>query len=114
MAQQELTWTKAIDKILAESATPLHYREITERIIAQSLRASLGATPAATVNAQIAASIKRLGSDSPYLRVGRGTFALRRQGEQTVIAQTKLTPDVIDSEEIEPQYDIITSFGMFW
>ena len=47
----DLTWRKAIDKVLGESTKPLHYNEITERIIADGLRKSLGATPAATVNA---------------------------------------------------------------
>lgn len=61
----ELTWRKAIDKVLGSSATPLHYNEITERIISEDLRKNLGATPAATVNAQITASIKHDGDSSP-------------------------------------------------
>jgi hypothetical protein len=28
----ELTWQKAIQKVLAASSGPLHYKEITERI----------------------------------------------------------------------------------
>ena len=74
----ELTWRQAIEKILAASATPLHYNEITERIIADRLRKSLGATPSATVNAQLSASIKRDGVQSPYIRVAKGTFALAK------------------------------------
>lgn len=114
MADQELTWPKAIDKILLSSATPLHYKEITERIIAQSLRKSLGATPAATVNAQIANSIKQKGDASPYVRVAKGTFALRSRASSLPVSLPKLTPDVVETDEDEPQYDIITSFGMFW
>jgi hypothetical protein len=30
------------------------------------------------------------------------------------IVPAKLTPDVSESEEIEEQYEIVTSFGMFW
>lgn len=114
MADPELTWPKAIYRILASTATPLHYREITERIISQSLRKSLGATPAATVNAQIANSIKQKGDASPYIRVAKGTFALRKPAPNVPVTLPKLTPDVIEPEEDEPQYDIITSFGMFW
>jgi hypothetical protein len=114
MATEELTWPKAITKVLGASATPLHYKEITERIIAQGLRKSIGATPAATVNAQIANSIKHQGDTSPYVRVAKGTFALRGSapGADPVVA--KLTPDVAESEEEEEQYEIVTSFGMFW
>ena len=39
----DLTWRKAIDKVLGESTRPLHYNEITERIIADGLRSKLGA-----------------------------------------------------------------------
>ncbi|HEX72930.1 MAG TPA: hypothetical protein ENN65_06410 [Candidatus Hydrogenedentes bacterium] len=68
-----MTWRKAIDKVLGSSPTPLHYNEITQRIIEEGLRQKLGATPAATVNAQIAVSIKREGAKSPYIRVSNET-----------------------------------------
>lgn len=112
----ELTWRKAIDTVLGASANPLHYNEITERIIADGLRQNLGATPAATVNAQISSSIKRQGNSSPYVRVAKGTFTLAKKGTASIAATSKpkLTPDVNESEEDEEQYDIVTSFGMFW
>ncbi len=110
----ELTWRKAIDKVLGSSSTPLHYNEITERIISEGLRQNLGATPSATVNAQISSSIKHDGGSSPYLRVSKGTFAMRAGASGVPIVSPKLTPDVSESEESEEQYEIITSFGMFW
>lgn len=111
---KELTWKKAIDKVLGASSTPLHYNDITERIIADGLRHSLGATPAATVNAQISSSIKHDGATSPYLRVSKGTFTMRAGGDTDAITPRKLTPDVPESEDEEEQYEIVTSFGMFW
>jgi hypothetical protein len=114
MQQPELTWPKAIDKVLAASPTPLHYKEIAERIIAQELRTSLGATPAATVNASIASSIKLKGDASPYVRIGRGIFTLRNRSGSVTPTLAKLTPDIVESEDSEPQYEVITSFGMFW
>jgi len=109
-----MTWRKAIDKVLSSSTTPLHYNEITERIISDGLRKKLGATPAATVNAQISASIKHDAGSSPYVRVSKGTFAMRAQPSSKGTIPTKLTPEIIESEESEEQYEIITSFGMFW
>lgn len=112
---KELTWRQAIDQVLAAAATPLHYNEIAERIIASKLRSSLGATPSATVNAQISSSIKHDGNSSPYIRVSRGTFALSKaKAAGTPVAKAKLTPTVEESEESEAQYEIISSFGMFW
>lgn len=110
----EMKWRKAIDKVLASSATPLHYNEITERIISEGLRKNLGATPAATVNAQISNSIKHDGESSPYVRVSRGTFAMRTDVRGASVVSPKLTPDVAESEELEEQYEVVTSFGMFW
>ena len=109
----EMTWRKAIDKVLGESTKPLHYNEITERIISDGLRKQLGATPAATVNAQISASIKHYGEKSPYVRVSKGTFALKSGAIPGTTIPPKLTPDISESEE-EEQYEIISSFGMFW
>jgi len=111
---KELTWRKAIDKVLASSPRPLHYNEITEQIIAESLRTSVGATPAATVSAQISTSMKREGENSPYVRVSKGIFTLKDRASVSAVIPKKLTPEVIESEEEEEQYDIITSFGMFW
>lgn len=110
----EMTWRKAIDKVLAASATALHYNEITERVISEGYRKSLGATPAATVSAQISASIKHDGNSSPYVRVAKGTYALRDSSRVATATTPKLTPEVAESEESEEQYDIVTSFGMFW
>ena len=111
----ELTWRQAIEKVLGSSATPLHYNEITERIISNGLRKSLGATPSATVNAQISASIKRDGERSPYMRVAKGTFTLAKSNSTPALAtKGKLTPSIPESDESEEQYDIVSSFGMFW
>ena len=108
---KELTWKKAIDKILNSSSKALHYNEITERIIEEGLRKSLGATPSATVIAQISKSIKDKGELSPYIRVDKGTFIMRTGiiNKPTV----KFTSEITESEE-EEQYSIVTSFGMFW
>jgi hypothetical protein len=110
----ELTWKKAIDKVLGSSPTPLHYKEITEKIISEGFRKNLGATPAATVIAKISASIKHDGESSPYIRVSKGTFAMRVGASSIPVVPQKLTPDVSESEDSEEQYEIITSFGMFW
>jgi len=110
----ELTWLKAIDKVLGSSPRPLHYNEITQQIIAEGLRASLGATPAATVNAQISRSIKHDANSSKYIRVSKGTFAMRGGSSPAETIAPKLTPEISESEEAEEQYEIISSFGMFW
>lgn len=115
MSKKEMTWRAAIDNVLSASPTALHYQEIAKKIIAQGLRTSLGATPAATVNAQISTSIKKEGEQSPYVRVDKGTFMLKESSQGTAIAPPIQQELVGEPEEVdEEQYDIVTSFGMFW
>ena len=103
---QQMKWRDAIVKVLSEADGPLHYNEITERIVAAELRDSLGATPAATVGAQITASIKHDGDGSPFARAGKGIFTLRNTG-----VAPKATAVAVEDEQ---QYEVISSFGMFW
>jgi len=118
---KELTWKEAIDVVLKASSKPLHYQEITQRIIADGLRQNLGVTPADTVNAQISASIKKLGTSSPYVRTDKGTFAMRTalasslKLSKAVPAKASIarTP-VVAVDDSDEQYGIVTAFGMFW
>lgn len=110
---KDITWKKAIDRVLAASAEPLHYNDIAERIVSEGLRKNLGATPPSTVAAHITTSIKQEGDSSPYVRVSKGTYTLRDR-KPASISKPKLTPEVTESDEDEEQYDLITSFGMFW
>ena len=107
---RQLTWADAIERVLADATTPLHYTEITDRIVAEGLRTSLGATPAATVGAIISASIKHEKAKSPYVRVGKGVYALATSGFKAP-EPTEAEPEV---DEVEEQYAVVSSFGMFW
>lgn len=107
---KELTWRKAIEKVLSEAAGALHYKDLTDKIIEEGLRISLGATPSRTVNAHITTAIKNEGEGCPFQKIGKGLFIWKATGsEQKHIAPVKET-----EEEEEVQYDIISSFGMFW
>jgi len=108
---KEPTWKEAVARVLGESSQPLHYTAIAERIIELGLRKNLGATPASTVNAIIATSIKHDGNDTPYVRVAKGTFALAKQNPSLENSSEDL---VAPDDDQEPQYAIVTSFGMFW
>lgn len=110
----DMKWRDAIDKVLGDATTPLHYKDIAERIMSQEMRRNMGATPAATVNAIVTSSIKTEGDSSPYVRVSRGTFAMKSRG--TMRAEERHAPavDMSELEDEEAQYEIVSSFGMFW
>jgi HB1/ASXL restriction endonuclease-like protein with HTH domain len=106
---KELSWNKAIEKVLSDAPSALHYKEITDKIISDGHRKNLGATPAATVRSLLATGVTNRGSDCPFRKVGRGLYEWRRDG----FLPTQTTSLLIEEED-EPQYEIITSFGMFW
>ena len=111
---KELTWKQAINKVLATSQEALHYKEITELIISDRLRTNLGATPSATVNAQITNSIKKLGDKSPYVRVAKGVFTLTKKTEPANDRKGSVQAIAGAHGNSEEQYEIVSSFGMFW
>ncbi|WP_292977025.1 HTH domain-containing protein [Nitrosomonas sp.] len=113
----EKSWKEAIKRVLKESSIPLHYTEISEQILSQGYYGTEGATPAATVNAQIASSIKHDGAKSPFIRVGKGIFALKN----SPIAETspvdipkQAKSEALNESDIESSESIIHSFGMYW
>lgn len=62
--------------VLRDSGGPLHYEEITKRVLARGLWTTTGKTPWATVNASIAVDIKERGTDSRFIRVSPGMYGL--------------------------------------
>jgi hypothetical protein len=108
---KELTWRKAIEKVLSEASGAIHYKDLTERIIQDGLRSSLGATPSATVSAHLTTAIKEEGVACPFQKIGRGLYIWKAKAG---ITQLPPPQQGESEEEEEEQYDIITSFGMFW
>jgi hypothetical protein len=111
----EKSWKAAIKRVLMESDAPLHYTEISEQILARGYYETDGATPAATVNAQLSSSVKHDGDKSPFIRVGKGIFSLRGETVSATLPGNKTKnqlPEV--APEDESSDSIIQSFGMYW
>jgi len=90
----------ATEKILREAAEPLHYGEITERILAQDLWPTEGKTPDATINARLAVDIRKFGIRSRFMRTEPGVFALREWGlEEYVLSKKASQPKVDDAHQ---------------
>jgi HB1, ASXL, restriction endonuclease HTH domain len=104
-----MQWEDAIKRVLSEADGALHYAEVAERIASKGLRQSLGATPAATVSSYLSTSLRELGDESPYLRVGRGIYALKAAAEKQ--AQDETTAD---KDAVQQEAGALRAFGMFW
>jgi hypothetical protein len=120
-----MSWREAIERVLKEEARPLHYSEISELVLSKDYYKTEGATPDATVNAQLTSSIKHEGAKSPFLKVSRGTFTLRSLGPQPATPQEPTvvlppaTPKVLKAAqsatiEEEPDESVIRCLGMYW
>lgn len=72
-----MTLLEAVEVVLGEAGGPLHYKEITERILARRLWATAGQTPAATLNSALAVHIQEKDQDSLFIRTAPGVFGLR-------------------------------------
>ena len=71
---------QAAEVALKEAGTPLHYKEITQRMIDRGLWQPDGKTPHATVSATITGEIKQNGAHSLFQRTDKGVYALRDWG----------------------------------
>jgi restriction system protein len=76
-----MSFTDSAEYILDTFADrkPMHYREITERALREGIVATKGATPEATMYAQILSEIKRRtqrGDDPRFVKHGRGMVGL--------------------------------------
>lgn len=115
-----MTWKEAIKKVLEENKigsryVPMHYRDITNKIIDENLVGSYGKTPARTVSMTLTTS-KRI-----FTRVDEGTYILSASAKETV---KKKNTNNTKEKQISPQDNMTTScasheklvpsYGMYW
>jgi hypothetical protein len=109
---QQLTWRKAIEKVLSEASGAVHYKDLTDKNIEARLRTDLGATPAATVSAHLTTALKKEGANCPWQKIGRGLYVWKAKAGITQQAAPPALPEEDEAEE--KQYAVVSSFGMFW
>lgn len=110
MNQKDTPWRAAIIQILSESDSAMRSSDIAEEISEKQLRKSVGATPALSVNATISESLNKYGAKSPFIRVGRGEYFLRKKIELSDTSQAEEE----NSTQSNERTSIIQAFGMFW
>ncbi|MBU1651327.1 hypothetical protein KKA00_03850, partial [bacterium] len=109
---REIPWRKAIEKVLGEAPGAMHYKDIADKIIEDGLRTNLGATPAATVSSFLSTTINNEAGKCPWQKVGRGLYIWKLKAGITKSPELATIDNELGTEEV--QYDIISSFGMFW
>jgi hypothetical protein len=107
-AARNMPWEEAIRTVLAKADGGLPYTEIAEHIVSLGLRRDVGATPAQTVAANLSTSLRE--PSSPFLRVGRGVYALRAVTEKSAQDQG----DAVKNADQVEETGALRAFGMFW
>lgn len=112
---QELSWKEAARVVLQDAKEPMTAQEIVVEIVHRGLHPNTGATPAATVGAQIHVSIKEEGAESPFIRPMPGRFALRGPGQFATSSQAPEDLSEKDPQEGTSQVaGVVNALGMFW
>lgn len=104
---EDMKWMDAILTVFNNERRPLHYTEIAALITEKGYRKSLGATPNDTVSANITTNIKNLKSDSLFIRIDRGVYALK-----SLMTSNSTVNEVVKDSDSDVK--IITSFGIYW
>ena len=97
MSSKEMTWQAAIEKVLGDAGTALHYSTIAERVVESKLRTTVGATPSNTVYTVLA------DKKDVFEKVAPATFRLRQA----------VGPGIDPLPETERDSPIM-ALGMFW
>src|SRR5687768_11639999 len=81
-----LSFKEAARRILLEAKEPLSPKEIVEEALERGLIKTDGATPDASMAAQLYVDVQK-NPNSPFQKVGKGKFALREQEESAGSAE---------------------------
>lgn len=92
------SFKKAAIVVLQNAKTPLHYSEITRLAIEQGILETQGATPEATMHAQLGTDIKLSAEKSLFVKTGPGIFGLNTTKKNIV---DKLEFEVAEEEQDE-------------
>src|SRR5687767_5907600 len=98
-----MTFYEAALRVLEGEGRPLHFAEITERSIAQSLLSHVGKTPEQTMLSRLAAMARRP-RDRRVIVTAKDTFALTEWGlpeDSAALAQTGV-PDENPDDALPP------------
>jgi len=96
------TFKQSAIEILKKAKKPLHYTEITRLALESGILETEGATPEATMNAQIVVDIKNKKDGSDFIRTAPGTFALNPNKKEIIE-----TPKIIEKEKEEEEKIVI-------
>ena len=95
---------KAALDILKKAKKPLHYREITKAALNEGILETVGATPEASLNAQLSVDIKNKGKASPFIRTSPGHYSINPDYISQTIEPSEEQADEEEKVKIDGGY----------
>jgi HB1, ASXL, restriction endonuclease HTH domain len=95
------TFKSSAIQVLKKAGKPLHYSEITKMALETGLLVTEGATPDATMCAQLVMDVKNKGKASDFIKTGPSTFYLNPNKEE------KQIPKMIEKEKAEDEKIVV-------
>lgn len=91
-------------KVLSKVKKPLHYREITEFALEDGILETDGATPEASLNAQLSVDIKTNKQASPFIRPKPGYYAVNPDYVHQIEPEPEEEQDEEEREKVDGGY----------
>ena len=92
-------------EILQKEKAPLHYKDITQKALEEGILETYGATPEASMNAQLSVDIKNKGEASDFIRVSPGIFNLNLDRKEPEKKNSKKIAEKEKEEDERIQID---------
>ena len=109
-----MKWLDAIIEVLREAEEPMHYVEITEKIIKQGKRTEVGATPANSVAAAISRNLDIFEKTDAGKYALRSTFDYAKWKGEDKTTEKEETASIDTEITKESRKTIIKAFGKHW
>ncbi len=87
-------------QILSEAKKPLHYKDITKLALEKGILETEGATPDASMNAQIITDINKKGESSDFIKTAPSTFTLNPNKK---VLEPKRQKKLLEEEAVEEE-----------
>lgn len=92
------TFKQSAIKILKQENKPLHYNDITRMALESGILETEGATPEATMNAQLVMDIKNKGEGSDFIKTAPSIFAIN-SNKKAIQESSKVIEEEKEAEE---------------
>ena len=94
------TFKSSAIQVLKKAGKPLHVSDITKQALEGGILVTEGATPEATMTAQLILDVKNKGKASDFIKTGPSIFALNPNKEEKLVPRKALEKEKVEDEKI--------------